>query len=144
MATVTLFGPLDAIPLRVVEYLVLLLALVNLGTRAIAHRQYVRQAAEGPDAMARSRLHTASNVLLVVGSMYYMTRAPHGGMVLSVLVVTAVVADLFEFESRLVEARRDIPIERRGREGGAGPLVVSYAAYDSVFYLVKPLWEAVV
>ncbi len=41
-----------------------------------------------------------------------MTLHHHGGMVLSVLVLGAVITDFFEFESRKVEARRDIPLER--------------------------------
>lgn len=87
-------------------YVVLALVLVNLVTRLLAHRSHVAQVARG-ETPSRHLPHVASSVVLLLASFAYLVAAPHGGMVLSVLVVATLLADLFEFESRQVEARND-------------------------------------
>jgi len=64
--------------------------------------------------------------------------------VLSVLVVGMVIADLFEFEARRVEARREIAIDRPKGSIVASLFVLAYVAYISLFFLVAPVWDAVV
>jgi hypothetical protein len=144
MAIYSIFGPLDATVGPWITELVLVLALLNAGTRWRAHREHSRQAAEGAETLDRDRLHTLSNILLILGSFYYLSLHPHGGMVMSVLVVTLVVTDLFEFESRLVEVGGEFDLEPPRAAVAASVLVIGYAAYVSLFFVVKPIWSAIV
>ena len=144
MVEPALFGPVDAVLAPVVEYVVLVLVLVNLVTRLVAHRSHVGQAEDGADAIARHPVHEATNALLVVTAFYYATLNYVGGVVLSTLVVGMVLADFFEFEARKVEAREDLEIERPKGALFASVWVVGYALYISLFFLVEPLWNAIV
>ena len=83
-------------------------------------------------------------MVLVLGSFYYLTLHHHSGIVLSVLVVGTVLTDFFEFEARLVEARRDIPLEAPKGAIVGSLIVVAYAAYLALFFVVEPIWSAVV
>jgi hypothetical protein len=140
----SLFGPVDALLRPWVEYIILVLVLVNIGARVAEYSSIKRQAADGPDAISRSGLRVATNVLLVVLSFYLATAHYHAGMILSTLVVGMVIADLFEFESRLVEARQGLEIERPKGAIGASLLVLAYAAYTTLFFVVAPLWNSIV
>lgn len=143
--SVTLFGPIDAVLGPYVELIVLALVVANLVTRKIAHDAHVRQARDGgADALAHHPAHAASSGLVVLASFYYTTLHRHAGIVLSMFVVGMVLADLFEFEARRVEADNGMEIE-----SPKGALTVSlfaflYAAYVSLFYLVEPIWSQVV
>ncbi|WP_181686165.1 DUF7313 family protein [Halorhabdus salina] len=145
MPPVSLFGPLDALVGDHIEYVLLAVVLANFVTRALAHRRHVRQAAEGgADAMMRFLPHTISNILLVLVSFYYLTLHHHAGIVTSVLVLGLFITDFFEFEARKVEARRDIPIERPKGAIAASLLTLTYAAYQSIFFVIEPAWQALV
>jgi len=124
-------------------YVVLALVLVNLVTRLLAHRSHVAQVARG-ETPSRHLPHVASSVVLLLASFAYLVAAPHGGMVLSVLVVATLLADLFEFESRQVEARNDLPVERPKSALTGSLLVLLYAGYQSAFFVVQPVWSSVV
>ncbi|SEO90178.1 hypothetical protein SAMN05216388_102260 [Halorientalis persicus] len=138
--SVTLFGPLDAILGGQMEYVLLALAVINIGTRAFTYRQHVKQAEEdGADAISRNPIHAASNVVFVLAAFYYTTLHQHSGIVASVLVVGVFIADFFEFEARKVEARRGIDIERPKGAIGASLLALAYIAYLSLFFLVEGL-----
>jgi hypothetical protein len=141
---VNLFGPVDAVLAPWVEYVVLGLVLINLVTRHLAHRRHVAQARDGADAVDRYLPHVASNVLLVLGSFYFMTVDRHSGLVLSMLTVGLFLADFFEFEARSVELREGEPLERPKGAITASLLVVLYAAYQALFFVVAPLWNAVI
>ena len=149
---VILFGPLDTIlgsegpgGVLVIEYILFVLVVANFGTRLLAHRTHESQyEAGGAEELSRHPVHVGTNVALVATSFFYMTLAHHGGMVMSVLVLGAVITDFFEFESRKVEARRDIPLERPKGSLVAAVLVFMYAGYQSLFWLIKGPWEAVV
>ena len=149
---VILFGPLDTILGRevlggvlLIEYILFALVLANFGTRLVAHRQHEAQyEAGGAEALTRHPAHVATNVALVVVSFFYMTIAHHGGMVMSVLVLGAVITDFFEFESRKVEARRDIPLERPKGSLVAAVVVFMYAGYQSLFWIIKGPWSSIV
>jgi len=149
---VILFGPLDTIlgadapgDALVIEYLLFVLVLANFGTRLLAHRRHTSQYAEdGAEAISRHPAHTATNVLLVLTSFFYMTLAHHGGMVMSVLVLGAVITDFFEFESRKVEARRDIALEAPKGAIVAAVLVLMYSGYQALFWAIKGPWSAIV
>jgi len=149
---VILFGPLDTIlgseapgGALVIEYVLFVLVLANFGTRLLAHRRHESQYEEGgAEAITRHPAHTATNFLLVITSFLYMTIAAHGGTVMSVLVLGAVITDFFEFESRKVEARRDIPLERPKGALVAVALVFMYASYQALFWIIKEPWSAVI
>lgn len=140
-----MFGPLDVYLAPYVEFLLLGLVVVNMAARHRAHSLHKRQAdEEGADGITRDTFHFGTNVLLLLGSFYYMTVHHHGGLVLSVLVLGLVLTDVFEFESRKVEARRQIPLERPKGAIGASVFVLLYAAYDSLFFLVADYWALLV
>ena len=144
MVEPAILGPIDALLAPVAEYVVLVLVLANLGTRFLAHQSHVRQAAEGAEAVRRHRLHELSNVLLVLGAFYYLTLHHHSGVVLATLVVGTVLTDFFEFESRQLEARQDLPIEQPKGAIVASAVVFLYAAYLSLFFVIEPVWSAIV
>ena len=142
---VSLFGPIDTLLAPVIAYLLLGLLVVNMVGRGIEYSQHVAQAAEGGDeAITRNPIRVGTNFLLVVGSFYYTTVHHHGGLVFSVLVLGLFVTDLFEFESRKVEARRGIDIERPKGAIAASFLALLYIGYQSLFFLIAPFWNAVV
>ena len=148
MYPLSLFGPVDAVlgsgepPLIV--YVLVVLAVANVITRTISHRSNVNQARDGADAIEQHPAHIATTILLILGSFYLGTVELHSGMVLSVLVVGMFVTDFFELEARRVEARNDRAIGRPNGAIAASVLVVLYAAYLSVFFVVAPLWNAIV
>lgn len=144
MVEPVLFGPIDNLLAPVIEWVVLVLVLANLVTRGIAHRTHVQQAKEGADAISRHPAHQTVTILLLVVSFYFVTVDYNGGMVLSTLVVGMVITDFFEFESRRVEARTDREIERPKGSLVASLLVAVYAGYQSLFFLIEPLWQSVV
>jgi hypothetical protein len=152
MPQVDIFGPVDALlgagtgvaDVLVIEALLFVLVLANLATRALAHRRHVSQAGEGAEAVTRFLPHEAANVLLLLGSFYYATVAYHGGMVMSALVVGLFITDFFEFESRKVEARRDLDLERPKGALFAATLVLFYASYQTLFFLVEGYFQAIV
>lgn len=126
-------------------YLILLVALLNVGTRFLAHRKHLRQAEEGDDdALEHYLPHTATTVALVLLSFAFMIVEPHGGMVLSVLVLAVFFADFFEFEARLVEVRNKMEVERPKAGIAASALVILYAGYLTVFSFVAPYWNSIV
>ncbi|MFB6298405.1 MAG: hypothetical protein ABEH56_07785 [Salinirussus sp.] len=149
---VKLFGPVDSVlgagvgvdDVIVIEVVLLVVVLANFTTRLLAHRRHRSQASDGADAITRYLPHEVTNVLLVIGSFYYLTLHAHAGMVMSVLVISLFIADFFEFEARRVEARREIPLERPKGALTAGALVLGYAAYQVLFFLVKGGLAAIV
>lgn len=141
---VKLFGPVDAVLGPYIGYVLLVLLLANIAGRAIEYERIVEQAEEGADAVSRHPLRVGTNVLLVVGSFYYLTLHHHGGMVFSILVLGLFLTDLFEFEARKVEARRGIDIERPKGAIAASVLALLYISYQTLFFLVKPYWSAIV
>jgi hypothetical protein len=144
MAEVSVLGPVDALA-PVVGPLLVGLVVLNLAARFLAHRSHVRQAREGgADAISRYPLHDASNVLLVLVTFYYTTLEPHGGVVLSMFVLGTVVADFFEFESRKVEARTGKDLERPKAALAGSVLTFGYALFQTVFFLVAPVWSSIV
>lgn len=144
MVEPALFGPIDAVLGDVVEFVVLALVLLNLGTRYLAHRSYVSQADDGVESIDRHLGHELSNVALLLGSFYYLSIHHHSGIVLTTLVLGTVIADLFEFESRNVEARQGWELEKPKGALLASTLVVLYAAFISLFFIVQPIWNAIV
>jgi hypothetical protein len=143
MQPLALWGPLDVVD-PFIEFVVLGLALLNLATRQVAHKRHKRQAEEGAEAMDRFLGHEATNALLVVATFYMLLVEYHGGFIMSLLAVGLVVTDFFEFEARKVEARTDQPIEIPKGAIVASGLVVAYALFQALFFLVEGYWQAVV
>jgi hypothetical protein len=143
--TVNLFGPIDTIlgagvgvaDVLVIEAVLLVLVLANFFTRMRAHAQHRSQASDGAEAVTRFLPHEVTNVLIVLGSLYYLTLEAHAGMVMSVLVLGMFLADFFEFEARKVEARRDVELDLPKGAIAAAMLVLAYAAFQSLFFLVE-------
>lgn len=134
--SVTLFGPVDALIGPYAEYVVLVLAVLNLLTRKVAYDAYISKARDGVDDFGRHPLHVVSTLLLVLASFYYTTLAQHSGIVLSALVLGVVFTDFFEFEARQVEARNDLDVGRPNSSLVASAVMVLYAAYLALFFLV--------
>jgi len=152
MADANIFGPVDGVlamelgvgDVILIEAAILVLVLANFTTRKVAHDRHQSQAEEGAEAINRFLPHEVLNVVLVLASFYYMTVAHHAGMVLSVLVIGLFLADFFEFEARKVEARRDIPLDRPKGAITASMLVLAYAAFQALFFLVEGPFNAIV
>ena len=141
----SLFGVVDAVLRPYVGYIILALVLVNMVARALEYRSIVKEARDGGvEAVTRSGLRVATNMLLVVLTFYYATVHYHAGTVLSILVVGMVITDLFEFESRLVEIRQEFSIDRPNAAIAASVLVLLYISYLMLFQFIKPYWSQVV
>lgn len=139
--------PLDGLEAArpVVIYGLLALAIANMGTRLLAHRQTVEQAEDGDDeALTRNPVHVATSFLLVIFVFAFTVLEPHGGFVASVLVLGTFLADFFEFESRKVEVRNGLEVQRPKSAVTASVLVLLYVAYQSVFFVIQPVWSAIV
>jgi hypothetical protein len=66
-------------------------------------------------------------------------------MVMSVLALGVLFADFFEYESRLVEARsKSKQLSRPIAAVGASAFMLLYAAYQSVFFVIEPVWNSIV
>jgi hypothetical protein len=130
----------------VIPFVVLVLVLANMVTRLLAHRTHVEQAKDAEDDSEISRYlpHSVTTVLLVLASFAFLVVAPHGGMVMSVLVLGVFLADFFEFESRKVEARNEMEMERPKAAVTASLVALLYAAFQSLFFIVEPVWTAIV
>lgn len=137
MQPLSLLGPVDALA-PFAEYVVLAFVVLNLITRHRAHYHHVRQAdrSDEDEEIVRSRLHEASNLLVVLAAFYLATFDPHKGVMLSVLVVGMVVTDFFEFEARKVEARKGDPLDRPKGAIFASLMVFVYAAFLALFHFV--------
>ncbi|QZP37189.1 DUF7313 family protein [Halobaculum magnesiiphilum] len=138
-------GALESVA-DVLPFAILAVVLVNVVTRLLAQRSFERAAAEGDDDEALSRFlpHEIVNGLLVLLSFAFMIVEPHGGMVLSVLVVGMVISDFFEYESRRVEARNDLEMDKPNSAIVASALVIAYAGYQALFFLVEPIWSSII
>ncbi|WP_134669116.1 DUF7313 family protein [Halorussus marinus] len=146
MQSLSMFGPVDAVVAPVIEYVVLALVLVNMGTRLFAYRGYRKQAQtdDHDDELSRNVVHEVSNGVLVLASFYLLTVHHHAGMVMSALVLGLFIADFFEFEAREVELRKGERLSRPNGALTASALVLLYAGYQSFFYLIEPYWSAIV
>jgi len=143
---VTFFGPLDTVVGPYIEEILLVLVVSNMLTRKLANDSYRKQAVEGDadaDELSRHPLHVFSMWGLVLASLYYLTIHHHAGMVMSALVLGLFLTDFFEFESRKVEISEGHEFERPKAALVASLFALMYAGYHSVFFLIKPVWNAV-
>lgn len=143
MQPVQLLGPVDLLA-PYIEVILVLLVLANMGTRLLAFKTHQAQATEGPEAMARYLPHELANVVLILASFYYTTLHDHGGIVLSAMVITMVLADFFEFEARKVEVREERPLDRPKAALAASVLALGYALFQAAFWIVAPFYGQIV
>ncbi|MCU4750777.1 hypothetical protein OB919_02080 [Halobacteria archaeon AArc-curdl1] len=150
MLSPALLGPIDVLGetvvagVTIIEFVLLALVVVNLIVRAVAHRSYVAAAKDGAETLSRNVALDVTNVLIVLGGFYYITVHVHGGVVFTTLALGLLLTDFFEFESRMVELRQEMPLERPKAALVASTFVFLYIAYQSLFFLIQPLWDAVV
>ncbi|WP_224447433.1 DUF7313 family protein [Haloprofundus salilacus] len=123
---------------------ILVLVLANMATRFLGHRAHERQARDDDAELSRYTPHTLTSGALVVASFLFLVVEPHGGMVMSVLVVGMFVTDFFEFEARQVEARNKMTLERPKGGLAASVLVLLYAAFQSLFFLIADIWTQII
>ena len=128
----------------IVPIAILVLVLANFATRFMAHRSHVQQAEDGADELSRYLPHSITSGGLVLLSFLFLLVEPHGGMVMTVLVVGMFITDFFEFEARNVEARNDRKLDRPNGALTASVVVFLYAAYQSLFFLIADVWNAVI
>jgi len=128
-----ILGPIDAIFFPIIEPILLIGAVVNLVTRLLAHRSHIKQNEEEKGSLQRFVIHEISNGILIIFSLYYMTLHHHGGMILSLMVLAMVLADIFEFEARLVESRGGMKIELPKGSIVGSALVLTYVLYIVMF-----------
>ena len=138
----TMLGPIDYLA-PYIAYIVLVLVIVNMATRHLQHRQHKQAAQSGAESITRHQAHLASNVLLVVATFYLLSVDYHGGMVLGVLVIGLIITDFFEVESRAVELRNGEELEAPKAAIFASGLVLLYAFYLSLFFVLEPAWRVV-
>lgn len=136
-------GALESVA-GVLPYVILVLVVGSFLTRHRAHQTHKRAADEGVEAVERYTPHSALSILLVLACFLYMVVRPHGGMVISILVLGMVVADFFEFEARLVEVRNDMELEAPKSAIAASGLALLYAAFQALFWVIKEPWETVI
>lgn len=130
---VNIFGQLDALH-SYIEPVLLVLVLANMVTRFVAHNRHVEQYEDdGADSISRFLPHEATNVLLMLASFYYITVNHHAGMILSMFVAGLLITDLFEFESRKVEARRDLSLDRPKASLSLWVLSLLYLGFQMLF-----------
>lgn len=139
-----LFGPVDAALMPIIEYVILGLVVLNLVTRYLAHRATVDGfERRGVDGIGHYTPHVAANVLLLVANFYYITVDQHYGVTIGVLILALVLTDFFEVEARRVEARNEMPLERPKAAMGLSVIVLVFAAYIALYFLVEPYWQSV-
>lgn len=150
-----IFGPLDSVigGSRTMAYVLLALVLFNMVTRIVSYQHVVSEVEriredggsdESVDSVSRHPVHTLSSVALLLGSFYYTSLDQHTGIVTTTLVLGVFITDFFEFESQLVDARREIGIEIPKGSIAASLLALLYVGYLSLFQFVEPFWNAIV
>ena len=137
MDPATMFGPLDAIlttevlGVILVKYLLVGLVLANMATRILAYQRNVNEADDDDvETASRHPLHTATTIVLILTTFYYATYAPHGGVVLTKLVLGMFLTDFFEFETRSVDLRNDGQVRRPNGALTASLFVLAYATFQ--------------
>jgi hypothetical protein len=141
--------PIDALEsvAPILPFVILVFAVANMVTRILQHSRHESQAEDGDDDEALSRWvpHTVTTLGLVLSSFLFLIVEPHGGMVMSVLALAVFVSDFFEYESRRVEARsKSKDLQRPVAAIGASVFALLYAGYQSLFFLIEPLWNTVI
>lgn len=122
-------------------FAIIVLALANMATRHLAHGKHVEQAQER-DEVDQYFPHVFTNVGLLLTSLLFTLENITGGAILSVIVLTMVIADLFEFEARNVEARNNMTVERPKSAIATSALVLVWTVYYTLVAANLQFWRA--
>ena len=124
---------------------IFVLVLVNMVTRLLGHRAHRQQLDDGGDDEALNRYtpHVFTTLGLVFLTFLSIVYRPVSGMILAVPVIGLLVTDFFEFESRLVEARNELPLERPKAGLAISVLVLVYAVYYAFRFLYGPYLDLI-
>lgn len=136
-------GGLEAVA-GILPHVILILVLATMATRILAHRRHEQAVAEGADSLSRFYPHWALMGVLALITFAFQIVRPHGGLIMSVFVLATFISDFFEFEARNVEARNGMELERPKGALTATTILLAYAAYQSLFFLVAPYWSAII
>lgn len=128
----------------ILPHAVLLLVLITMVTRLLAHRRHERAVSDGAESLSRFYPHWLLMGVLTLVSFAYLIVRPHDGTIMSTFVLSTFIADFFEFEARNVEARSGLELERPKGALAAATFLLLYAAYQSLFFVIAPLWSAIV
>lgn len=123
-------------------FAILVMALANVVTRHLAHNQHVEQATER-DEVDQYFPHAFTNFGLLIVCLVFTIYHVTGGAILSIIVITMVIADLFEFEARNVEARNDLTVERPKSAIVTSGLVLIWTMYYVLVAANLPFWRAI-
>ncbi|GAB3706148.1 DUF7313 family protein [Halorubrum pallidum] len=124
----------------VLPYAIFTMAVANIVTRHLAHRRHVEHGTDG-DSVDPYTPHVFTNIGLVLLGVLFAIDSPVSGVIVSVIIITMVIADLFELEARNVEARNDMTIEAPKSAIAASGLLLVYASYYALFFLVEGIWN---
>lgn len=122
---------------------ILTLTAANIVTRLLSYRSYKQQAADGAEELDRHGPHLFTSTGLVVLTLLFILYRPTSGMIMMVPVFGLFITDFFEFESREVEARNDMEIERPKAGIAISAVVLLYAAYYGFQFLYQPYVELI-
>lgn len=123
-------------------FAILVMTVANVVTRHLAHNQHVEQARER-DEVDQYFPHAFTNFGLLIVCLLFTIYHVTGGAILSIIVITMVIADFFEFEARNVEARNDLTVEKPKSSIFTSGLVLIWTAYYVLVAANLPLWEAI-
>jgi hypothetical protein len=122
---------------------ILVLAVANVVTRLLSHRHHEQLAAEGNDELERYGPHVFTNTGLVILGLLFTLYRPISGMIFMIPVIGLFVTDFFEYESREVEVRNDMELERPKAGIAISVLVIIYAAYYGLQFLYQPYLDLI-
>ena len=124
----------------IIPVAILVVVLVNLGTRFMSYRAHARQAEAGDDdeAVARYLPHTITNIALLLLGFLFILYRPVSGMIMTIPIVGLFIVDFFELEARQVEARNDFAIELPKAAIFTSSIVLIYALYYGLRFLYGP------
>ena len=127
----------------IVPIAILVLAVANMGTRLLSHRNHRQQVEAGAEELDRYTPHVFTTTGLVVLGMLFTLYRPTSGMILMIPVIGLFITDFFEFESREVEARNDMEFEQPKAAIGVSALVVVFAGYYGLRFLYGPYLDLI-
>jgi hypothetical protein len=144
-SSVAIFGPIDTYLAPALIYVLLVLVVVNIASRALEYDSIADQADDGEDDedISRNPVRVVTNFLLVLLAFYFLTVDRHTGMIVTLFAVGLFLADFFEFEARMVEIRQGWEIERPWGSISASLLVLAYVVYQ-VLNNLFPFWRVVI
>jgi len=115
---------------------IFVLVVANIGARILENRRQSWQA-DNDEPITRHPLNTVTTMGLVTLGLLFVVYRPISGMIMMIPIFGLFVADVFEFESRQVEADNDLEFEWPKATLLAAGLTLVYAVY----YAFQPLYS---